>query len=100
MKQLTCQKSQIVEKVIENENGLFLARFLVVEVAGTTKWKLLEVTEIENTQSVKIAEEVLLLEAPVVGQVYIIEESRPEKTFSPYSSLSFFVSQPTRAPNF
>ena len=98
--QLTCQKSQIVEKVIENENGLFLARFLVVEAAGNTKWKLLEVTEIENTQSVKITEEVLLLEAPVVGQVYIIEESRPEKVVSPYSSLSFFVSQPTRAPNF
>lgn len=100
MKQLTCQKSQIIEKVIENENGLFLARFLVVEVAGTTKWKLLEVTEIENTQSVKITEEVLLLEAPVVGEVYEINESRPEKVFSPYSSLSFFVSQPTRAPNF
>ena len=100
MKQLTCQKSQIIEKVIENENGLFLARFLVVEVAGTTKWKLLEVTEIENKQGVQITEEVLLLEAPVVGEVYEIDESRPEKIFSPYSSLSFFISQPTRAPNF
>jgi hypothetical protein len=100
MKQLTCQKSQIIEKVTENENGLFLARFLVVEVAGTTKWKLLEVTEIENTQSIKISGEVLLLAAPVIGEVYEIDESRPEKVVSPYSSLSFFISQPTRAPNF
>jgi len=98
MKQLTCQKSQIIEKVVENENGLFLARFQIIEAAGNIRWKLIEITPIEKPAC--SANEVLLIEAPVIGQTYTIDESKPEKKTSPYSSLSFFVSQPTRAPNF
>lgn len=96
--QLSRQHIQIVEKVIENENGFFLARFQIIEAAGNIRWKLIEVTEI--TAPITQSEEVLLIEAPIIGEVYEIIESRPAKTFSPYSSLSFFVSQPTRAPNF
>jgi len=96
--QLTCQKIQIVEKVIENENGLFLARFEIIEVAGNVKWKLIEINEI--TSPVALSQEILLLESPKINEVYEILESHLEKTFSPYSSLSFFISQPTRAPNF
>jgi hypothetical protein len=96
--QLTCQKSRIIEKVIENENGLFLARFEIIEAAGNTKWKLIEVSEITAAQTAP--SEVLLIAAPVIGEVYEIDSSHPQKTISPYSSLSFFISQPTRAPNF
>jgi hypothetical protein len=98
MKQLTCQNTKIVEKVIENENGLFLARFQIVEAAGNIRWKLIEITPI--SAPVDAAGEILLIEAPVVGEVYIIDNSHPKKENFTYSSLSFFVSQPTRAPNF
>ena len=98
MKQLTCQNIQIVEKVIENENGLFLARFQIIEAAGNIRWKLIEVTEI--VAPISSDQEILLIEAPVVGEIYILDESCPKKTDFTYSSLSFFVSQPTRAPNF
>lgn len=95
--QLSRQHIQIVEKVIENENGLFLARFQIIEAAGNIRWKLIEVTEI--TAPIAQSEEILLIEAPIVGEVYEILESQPSKIYSPYSSLSFFISQPTRAPN-
>jgi hypothetical protein len=96
--QLTCRNIQIIEKVIQNKDGLFLARFEIIEAAGNIRWKLISLTEIENSFSKNV--EVLLIESPTIGQTYTPEELKPVTKTSPYFSLLFFISQPTRAPNF
>ncbi len=96
--QLTKQNIQIVEKTITNENGVFLARFAVAYIGGEFKAKLVSMVPIDTPES--ISNTILLLESPKVEQVIGYSEPLSDLIPSPYSELSFFISQPTRAPNF
>jgi hypothetical protein len=75
MKSLVCQEIKIIEKIIHKNNEIYLARFCVINSGGNIQWKLIEIVPCEN----KDAQETLLLEG---------------------NNFSFFISQPTRAPNF
>lgn len=97
--QLTCQDIKIVEKIVETREGLFLARFVVVNSAGNIKWKLIELVNLPAQEKCS-QEEILLIEAPEIGEAYTELEPRFTKILSPFLDLFFFTSQPTRAPNF
>lgn len=95
--QLTQQNIQIIEKVVETPKGLFLARFAVAQIAGEFKWKLLDMVAIASET---ISNTVLRLIAPKIAQVTNFAQPRSKEIVSPYANFDFFVSQPTRAPNF
>ncbi len=94
--QLTRQDIQIVEKIVTTEKGTFLARFAVANIAGTFKWKLLDMSPVEAPASVQNT--VILIGSPKIGQIVSFIEPENKEIVSPYSELSFFVSQPPRAP--
>lgn len=98
--QLTRQDIQIVEKVISTENGLYLARFAVVNVAGTFKWKLIDMVPVASPEAQHVGATTLALPSPVFNTVVEFISYISKTIVSPYQDFSFFTSQPTRAPNF
>jgi hypothetical protein len=98
--QLTRQHIQIVEKIVTTEQGTFLARFAVAHIAGTFKWKLLGMVPMPQSDTGTFSSPTLFIGTPKVTQRVSFIEPNHDLIVSPYSELSFFVSQPTRAPNF
>lgn len=98
--QLTRQDVQIVEKVVTTEKGLFLARFAVVSVAGTFKWKLIDMVAVAPQKAEVIETTTLALPSPVLDSFVEFVSYISKTIVSPYQDFSFFTSQPTRAPNF
>lgn len=96
--QLTRQDIQIVEKIVTTENGTFLARFAVANIAGTFKWKLLDMSPFESPSS--LSQSVILIGTPKVNQTISFVEPASNLIVSPYNELTFFVSQSPRAPTF
>ena len=96
--QLTRQDIQIIEKVIETENGLFLARFAVANVGGVLKAKLVAMTAIATPET--ISNNTLLLENPKTLQKVVFVEPTFAEIVSPYFSPVFLSSISPRAPNF
>lgn len=95
--QLTRTDVQIIEKVVNTKNGVFLARFAVANIAGTFKWKLIEMVPMASEET--LSNKVILLESPKTLQAVTFVEPIVQKIVSPFIELFFFTSQPTRAPN-
>ena len=98
--QLTRQDIQIVEKVVSTKNGLYLARFAVANVAGTFKWKLIDMVPVASSEARHVGATVLALPSPVLDIVVEFLSYISKTIVSPYQDVSFLTSQPTRAPNF
>ncbi len=96
--QLTRQDVQIVEKVIQTPKGLFLARFAVAQIGGEFKWKLIDMVAVPKAET--LSNTVLSITAPRANQVTNFKTPFSQTIKSPYINFDFFVSQPTRAPNF
>ncbi len=88
----------IISREITTPEGVLVrAFFAVINIGGAIEIKFLGTKPIEAT--IKAREEVLLLEN-VRTQVFgDIKEPRFYGVVSPYITLDFLVSQPTRAPN-
>ncbi len=95
MKGLICQETKIVQKVIHKEGEAYLASFLVVNSGGNISWKIIYIAPIEKT-----APEILLLEPKDQTENTPEIKTHFDGIISPYFDLLFFISQPTRAPNF
>lgn len=89
-------KSQFVTKVIENESGKFQVVFLVALVDGKISAKIVSVKNISS----ETCEARLSLPCQNLSCVNVeIKKSFKIVTISPYFTLDFFTSQPTRAPS-
>jgi hypothetical protein len=100
--QLTKQDIRIVEKVVTTENGVFLARFAVVNVGGVLRAKLVSMVALdeEDVANSSLPLAPLLLETPRKIQNVIFTEPLAREIVSPYSELFFLTSQSPRAPTF
>jgi|SRR6185369_6939994 len=91
----------IFEKVIAARNGqLVRVRFAIVEIEGILRGQVLSVTPIVSVEG-EVASANLYLPASVETDVFEAVESSFNSVFvSPFTTLEFFMSQPTRAPAF
>lgn len=96
-RQLTRQDIQIIEKIVHTENGVFLARFAVINVGGIFKAKLLTMTSLAVADG--ITHSTILLANPHNLQKITLIEPLVRAIVSPYSELFFLTSQSPRAPN-
>lgn len=92
---VTTQGQKVIEKIVTNRNGqLMRVVFLVSEIAGSIQVKVLSATPVVALASVCLA---------LAGNVSNIV-NRFSVNFSDFvagfSDLTFFMSQPTRAPAF
>ncbi len=95
MKALICQETKIVKKVIHREGEAFLASFLVINSGGNISWKIIDIAPLEERVS-----EIILIEAEKQTEKRQKIKTHFDGIISPYFDLLFFISQPTRAPNF
>lgn len=94
--------NSIFERIVKDKNGeLVRVRFIVVEIDGKFQGQIVSAEPLKKVEEVKkSAEKTLLL--PLFSQHLISYEKFVEIYFSkisPYTTLEFFMSQPTRAPS-
>ncbi len=96
--QLSAPRIYIIERNVTTEAGIFVARFEVTEIAGSYKARLIEMMPVASIKT--LSSEMMLLESPHIIERPVYYFNRPTKTTSPFFDLfTFFVSQPTRAPD-
>ena len=97
---LTTPRSQFVEKIITSPQGIdFRVVFLVYEENGAIKGKIVSATPVSSSVSLGHIE-VISLPGHIFSQVFeFVRSTFTKEIVSPYTDLSFFVSQPTRAPS-
>jgi hypothetical protein len=97
------QLNSIFERIIRDSNGVLVrVRFTVVEVNGVFKGQVISaeplVSKAENTET---GDSVVCLPCLKDNKIPVdISNTGFETILSPYFSLEFFMSQPTRAPAF
>lgn len=94
------QLNSIFERIVKDKNGLLVrVRFTVIEVDGKFQVQVISATPFVSTEDK--TENVVCL--PCLKENKIATEKLYESfdsIISPYFSLEFFMSQPTRAPAF
>lgn len=106
--QLIPQNIQIIEKVIKNESGVFLIRLAVLNTGGSFQYKVIDCQEIteqayefgSQSKGYEFQNKILLLEAPVLKQVYEFVKALVQESVYIFNKTQFFISQPIRAPGF
>jgi len=98
--ELTQPKIQIIERIITTEKGVFLARFAVTEIGGKFKAKLTDMRPFQKEEAQVSGSKIPCLEAPQTKDETNYTEPLAQLIESPFYVLDFFMSQPTRAPNF
>jgi hypothetical protein len=96
-------KPQFIEKIITSQTGeQFRVIFLVAIVAGDMRAKIVSAVALSATPVVSTARDAVLAIAAPIEKVAAVFSYVPAfaAKISPYFSLDFFVSQPTRAPSF
>lgn len=92
------QINSVFERIIRDKNGVLVrVRFAVIEINGKFAPQIISVTPILAPKT----EKVVCLPRIKEGKV-VVEDATPSfiSKISPYFSLDFFMSQPTRAPSF
>ena len=88
------QSGQVIEKVFRTKTGaLARVRFLVVEFDGRPWFKVLSVQPITQSGVTALPIYCARCDSPEIKSVI------GQEIESPYFDLTFFVSQPTRAPS-
>ncbi len=98
---LTVQNKQlngIFERIVRDKNGVLIrVRFTVIEINGQFQGQIISATPIVS----QTENEVICL--PKIKESKVLaKDTTPSfiPALSPYISLEFFMSQPTRAPAF
>lgn len=90
------QLNSTFERIVRDKNGVLVrVRFVVVEVNGEFQAQIISAEAIQKKESI--------ICLPVNRENKIIVENITPSFFSvisPYLSLEFLMSQPTRAPSF
>lgn len=92
--QLSRPEIQIIERTIRSAEGVFLAKFAVVNVGGTLKAKLVSMAPIYT-----FSKSVVLLDGPKTTEKIVFVEPLFQKIISPYQELFYLSSISPRAPN-
>jgi hypothetical protein len=96
----------IYEKVLRAPDGrLVRVQFAIVEVNGTLRGRVISMEPVLQVAGAVANREVkgktLYLPISVQKDIYeAVVSTFKKEVVSPYSSLEFFMSQPTRAPSF
>ncbi len=93
----TKQIQGIFERILKDKNGVLVrVRFSVVEVNGVFTPQIISATPL-----VSKADEAICLPC-IKDTKVVVEDATPSfiSKISPYFSLDFLMSQPTRAPSF
>ncbi len=91
-------EQKIIEKILTTRNGKHVrVTFVIVETAGNIALRVLSVTPIHSTES---NSSILHLSGTATISKIAAAFEPFSKIISPYVSLFFYDSQPTRAPNF
>lgn len=91
------QLNSVFERILRDKNGVLVrVRFTVVETNGVFAPQIISATPL-----ISQTEEVVCLPKEKTTKV-IAEDTTPSfiSKVSPYFTLDFFMSQPTRAPSF
>ena len=95
------QLNSTFERIVRDKNGvLFRVRFIIEIVDGRPQPKIVSA---EALKKVGAKDEQVTLSLPVFSEQVVLNEKFVQSYFSkisPYSPLTFFMSQPTRAPSF
>lgn len=101
------QLNSIFERIVKDHNGaLIRVRFMIVEVNGKFTGQIISATPLASVTSTSAKPEskvgkVICLPCEKDNKILIENSVAPfESILSPYFSLEFFMSQPTRAPAF
>lgn len=94
------QLNSIFERVIRDNNGvLVIVRFTIVEINGKLQGQIISVTPFVNKESSESKDGVICL-PKVLSEKKVFESNIVYRNIiSPFNSLFFFNSQPTRAPS-
>lgn len=94
------QLNSIFERVIRDNNGvLVIVRFTIVEVNGKLQGQILSVTPFVKIESSDSNSSVICLPKISVDKKVFENTISYRNIISPFNSLFFFNSQPTRAPS-
>lgn len=99
------QSGRLIEKVLRTKTGILArVRFLVVEFDGKPWVKVLSIEAIGDGFKIQDSrfknKEILCLPGLKLKEILPeVEKAIAEEIDSPYFDLTFFVSQPTRAPS-
>ncbi len=89
------QLNSIFERIVRDKNGVLVrVRFTIVEINGAFQGQIISATPLVQEQAICL---------PIDKQSQVIIEKDivySDKIVSPFFSLDFFMSQPTRAPAF
>lgn len=89
------QLNSIFERIVRDKNGVLVrVRFTIVEINGAFQGQIISATPLVQEQAICLPCEkqaTVLIEKDIVYSDEIV---------SPFFSLDFFMSQPTRAPAF
>lgn len=91
------QLNSVFERILKDKNGqLVRVRFTVVEINGVFAPQIVSISPL-----VSQVEEVICLPTAQAPKV-LVEDITPSfiSKISPYFTLDFFMSQPTRAPSY
>jgi len=88
------QSGQVIEKVLRTKTGVLArVKFLVMEFDGRPWFKVISVEPVAKSEVRALPVILTKCDLPKAGDVVFAEIE------SPFFDLTFFVSQPTRAPS-
>jgi hypothetical protein len=96
----TQQLQSVFERILRDKNGVLVrVRFTVVEMNGAFVPQIISATPLVS--KIDTAEDAICLPC-AQDQKVVAEDATPSfiSKVSPYFSLDFFMSQPTRAPSY
>ncbi len=89
------QLNNVFERIVKDKNGILVrVRFVVVEVNGKFQGQIVSIEP--------VVKETSLCLPCVKSDKVVVEDTTPSfiSKISPYFSLDFLMSQPTRAPSY
>ena len=96
----TYQENRVFERKIRAKNGqLMLVRFTVSTQGGKVRGRILSIEPVASLPGDTLRQEKICLPKAPTCNAQPICKSVPQAIISPFTSLQFFVSQPTRAPS-
>ncbi len=91
------QLNSVFERIVKDKNGILVrVRFTIVEINGVFQPQIISVIPLNLNKQ----EETLFIACTDKEQIIFEKRVKHfQKITSPYFSLDFFMSQPTRAPS-
>lgn len=98
------QLNSTFERIVRDKNGvLFRVRFIIESIDGRPQPRIVSAEALKKVENEAEKTGKTVLSLPVFSQQVVLNEKFVQTYFSkisPYATLEFFMSQPTRAPSF